>query len=63
MHKVGYRTVKSPVCVNNKFKIAHNFFMTNATDIKTFDLFDLFLAFFSTLPSTQATKVIDLFFQ
>ena len=36
MHKVWYRTVKSPVCVKKKkSKIAHKFFMTKAKDIKT----------------------------
>ena len=25
MYRVGYREVKSPVCVKNKSKIAHNF--------------------------------------
>ena len=34
MHRVGYRAVKSPECVK-KYKIAHNFFMTKATDLKT----------------------------
>ena len=42
MHWVGNRAVKSPVSVNNKLKIAQNFFMTNATDLKTINLFDLF---------------------
>ena len=35
MHRVGYRAVKSPECVKKKSKIAHNFFMTKATDLKT----------------------------
>ena len=34
MHRVGYRAVKSPVCVK-KSKIAHNFFANKATDLKT----------------------------
>ena len=35
MHRVGYRTVKSPECVKIKSKIAHIFFRTKATDLKT----------------------------
>ena len=34
MLRVGYRAVKSPECVK-KSSIAHNFFMTKATDLKT----------------------------
>ena len=34
MHRVGYRAVKSPGGVK-KFKIAHDFLMTKATDLKT----------------------------
>ena len=33
MHSVGYIAVKSPVCVKTKSKIAHNFFVTKATDL------------------------------
>jgi len=33
MHRVGYRAVKSPVCVK-KSKMALNFFVTKATDLK-----------------------------
>ena len=34
MHREGYRTLKSPVCVKEKYNIAHNFFRTKATDLK-----------------------------
>ena len=34
-HRVGYRAVKSPECLKKKSKIAHNFFMTKAIDLKT----------------------------
>ena len=86
MHRLGYRAVKSPECVKKKSKIAHNFFRTKATDLKTIflkspwkmnvetcvtlwhlikttkNIFNIFLAFLSTLPSTQAIKVIDQIF-
>ena len=35
MHWVGYRAVKSLAHVKKKSEIAHNFFMTKATDLKT----------------------------
>ena len=35
MQREGYRAVKSSVCVKRKSKIAHNFLMTKATDLKT----------------------------
>ena len=34
MHRLDYRAVKSPVYVKKKYKIAHNFFVTKATDLK-----------------------------
>ena len=34
MHRVGYRAVKSPICVK-KSQIDHNFFVTKATDLKS----------------------------
>ena len=34
MRRVGYRAVKSPVCLK-KSKIAHNFFMPKAADLTT----------------------------
>ena len=34
MQRVGNRAVKSPVCVK-KTEIAHNSFVTKATDLKT----------------------------
>ena len=34
MHRLGNMTVKSPECAK-KSKIANNFFMTKATDLKT----------------------------
>ena len=33
MYSEGYIAVKSPVCVKTKSKIAHNFFVTKATDL------------------------------
>ena len=30
MHMVGYRSLKSSVCVKRKSKIAHNFFLTKS---------------------------------
>ena len=37
MHRVGYNALKIPECVK---KIAHNFFMTKATDLKTIFFFN-----------------------
>ena len=34
MQRIGCRAVKNPECVKKKSKIAHNFFMTKATDLK-----------------------------
>ena len=35
MHRVECKAVKSPECVKKKSKIAQNFLMTKATDLKT----------------------------
>ena len=40
MHRVGYRAVKSPSVKRQKTKIAHYFFVTKATDLKTFFIND-----------------------